>query len=44
LLTYVDFTRRSDSRRIYDYPIVNGKLTYQINRYLFFRGIVEYNG
>ena len=43
-LTYVDFTRSEDSRRIYDYPIVNSKLTYQINRYLFFRGIVEYNG
>ena len=43
-LTYVDFTRSADSQRIYDYPIARGKLTYQINKYLFFRGILEYNG
>ena len=43
-LTYVDFARRADSLRIYDYPIARGKLTYQVNRFLFFRGIVEYNG
>ncbi len=41
--TYVDFFRDSDSEKIYDYPIVRGRVTYQPNRYLFFRGIVEYN-
>ena len=41
--TYVDFTRESDGERIYDYPIYWGRLTYQFNRYLFLRGILEYN-
>ncbi|KPK80417.1 MAG: hypothetical protein AMS25_08975 [Gemmatimonas sp. SM23_52] len=40
---YNDFCRDSDSRKIYDYPITRGRLTYQVNRYLFFRGILEYN-
>ena len=42
-VTYVDFFRDSDSEKIYDYPIYRGRLTYQMNKYLFFRGIVEYN-
>jgi hypothetical protein len=42
-LTYYDFFRSSDSEKIYDYTIWRGRLTYQVNRYLFFRGIVEYN-
>ncbi len=42
-LTYVDFTRESDGQKIYDYPIYWSRLTYQLNRYLFFRGILEYN-
>jgi hypothetical protein len=29
--------------KIYEYPISRAKLTYQLNKYLFFRGIVEYN-
>lgn len=41
--TYSNFTRRSDDLRIYDYAITRGRLTYQVNKYLFFRGIVEYN-
>jgi hypothetical protein len=41
--TYSNFTRESDGERIYDYAITRGRLTYQLNRYLFFRGIVEYN-
>lgn len=41
--THVDFHRKSDNEEIYDYPIYWGRLTYQLNRYLFFRGIVEYN-
>jgi hypothetical protein len=40
---YSNFTRESDGERIYDYAITRGRLTYQLNRYLFFRGIVEYN-
>jgi hypothetical protein len=40
---YNDFYRDSDSRKIYEYPITRGRLTYQVNRYLFFRGILEYN-
>ena len=42
-LTYVDFHRDSDGEKIYDYPIYWGRLSYQPNRYLSFRGIVEYN-
>jgi hypothetical protein len=42
-LTYVDFTREADDEKVYDYPIYWGRLTYQLNRYLFFRGILEYN-
>lgn len=41
--TYVDFSRSSDGEKIYDYPIYWGRVTYQLNRYLFFRGILEYN-
>lgn len=42
-LTYVDFYRELDGLKIYEYPIARGKLTYQVNLYLFFRGILEYN-
>jgi hypothetical protein len=41
--TYQGFSQASDGRRLYDYGIYRGKLTYQWNRYLFFRGIAEYN-
>ncbi len=41
--TYSNFTRKSDKQRIYDYAITRGRLTYQLNKYLFVRGIVEYN-
>jgi hypothetical protein len=40
---YSNFFRDSDGERIYDYPIGRVKLTYQLNKYLFFRGITEYN-
>lgn len=40
---YSDFYRESDSEKIYEYPISRAKVTYQLNKYLFFRGIVEYN-
>lgn len=42
-ITFSDFRRSSDSELIYEYPIFREKLTYQVNRYLFFRGIIEYN-
>ncbi len=42
-LTYADFFRETTSERIYDYMIIRNRLTYQVNKYLFFRGIVEYN-
>jgi hypothetical protein len=42
-LTYADFFRDSDSSKIYDYTILRTRLTYQMNKYLTFRGIVEYN-
>ena len=42
-LTYSDFTRESTHEREYNYSIWRGRLTYQMNKYLFFRGIVEYN-
>jgi hypothetical protein len=42
-LTYSDFFRSADSRKEYDYGIFWGRTTYQVNKYLFFRGIVEYN-
>lgn len=42
-LIYSDFTRDSDSTREYDYTIIRSRNTFQLNKYLFFRGIVEYN-
>jgi hypothetical protein len=42
-LLYSDFTRKSDSRKEFDYTILRSKNTFQVNKYLFFRAIVEYN-
>jgi hypothetical protein len=42
-LNYSDFFRRSTHEKEYGYAIWRGRLTYQMNKYLFFRGIVEYN-
>lgn len=41
--TYSDLFRNSDSEKIYDYTILRTRGTYQVNKYLFFRGIIEYN-
>jgi hypothetical protein len=41
--TYIDFFRRSDGVKIYDYLILRNRNTFQVNKYLFVRGIVEYN-
>jgi hypothetical protein len=40
---YQDFTRSSDSAKIYDYTILRPKITFQPNKYLTLRGIAEYN-
>ncbi len=42
-LIYSKFKRSSNDEIIFEYPIVREKLTYQLNKYLFFRGIIEYN-
>ncbi|MBS3944857.1 MAG: carbohydrate binding family 9 domain-containing protein [Melioribacter sp.] len=40
---FSDFKRDSDNKILYEYPITRVRLTYQMNKYLFFRGIAEYN-
>jgi hypothetical protein len=42
-LTYADFTRQSTGEKEYEYAIWRGRLSYQPNKYLTLRGIVEYN-
>jgi hypothetical protein len=42
-LVYSNFYRDSDSAKEFDYTIIRSRNTYQVNKYLFFRGIVEYN-
>ena len=42
-LAHSDFTRSIDAQKEYDYTIVRSLNTYQVNKYLFFRAIVEYN-
>ena len=42
-LTYSDLFRDSTGEKIYDYTILWNRLIYQLNKYLFFRVIVEYN-
>ena len=42
-LIYSDFYRDFDSAKEYGYTIIRSKNTYQANKYLFFRAIVEYN-
>jgi hypothetical protein len=41
--TASDFIRSSDGVREYDYTILRGLAAYQVNKYLFFRAIVEHN-
>jgi hypothetical protein len=40
---YSDFTRSAGDVKEYDYTILRSLNTYQVNKYLFFRAIVEYN-
>ncbi len=42
-LTYYDFYRSSNGEKVYDYTIWRSRTTFQVNRYLFFRAIIEYN-
>jgi len=42
-ISYSDFYRKTDSQKVYDYTLVRSRTTFQVNKYLFFRGIVEYN-
>ena len=42
-MTYGDFYRTADSRKEYDITILRSRTTLQLNKYLFFRGIAEYN-
>jgi hypothetical protein len=42
-LNYVNFFRRTSGEKIYDYTIVRSRNTFQVNKYLFLRGVVEYN-
>ncbi len=42
-LTYSDFYSASRSSKEYDYTIIRSRNIYQVNKYLFFRGILEYN-
>jgi hypothetical protein len=42
-LAFSDFFRSSDGLKEYDYTILRSQNTYQVNKYLFFRAIIEYN-
>jgi hypothetical protein len=42
-ISYADFFRGADNKKIYDYTILRNRTTFQFNRNLFVRGIVEYN-
>lgn len=42
-LSYSNFIRSSDKEMEYDYTIVRNHTTFQLNKHLFLRGIVEYN-
>ena len=42
-LVYSDFFQKETKDKVFDYAILRSRLTYQMNKYLFFRGILEYN-
>ena len=41
--SYVDFYDKVERVKLYDYLILRSRNTFQVNKYLFVRGIVEYN-
>jgi hypothetical protein len=42
-VTYANFDRAAGGTRLYDYAIVRSKTSFQLNRFLFFRAILEQN-
>ncbi|WP_167615144.1 carbohydrate binding family 9 domain-containing protein [Maribellus sediminis] len=42
--SWYDFRADGSDEKIYNYPIERLKVTYQFNKYLFLRGVGEYNG
>jgi len=42
-ISYMDFIRDSDKEKLYDYTIIRSRNTFQINKFLFLRAILEYN-
>jgi hypothetical protein len=42
-LSYSDMFADLANEKQYDYTILRSKLTFQLNKFLFFRGIIEYN-
>ncbi|MBN2091363.1 carbohydrate binding family 9 domain-containing protein [candidate division KSB1 bacterium] len=42
-LDYSDFYRNDNGNKLYDYLIVRNRTIFQLNRFLFLRGITEYN-
>jgi hypothetical protein len=41
--TYANFSQAASGELLYDYAIARSRTTYQVNRYLFFRNVLEYN-
>ena len=42
-IVYTDFFKDDTGEKVYEYTIGRARTTYQLNKYLFFRGIAEYN-
>lgn len=42
-LRFAEFLRWPDREKVYDYTILRNRTTFQFNKYLFLRAIVEYN-
>jgi hypothetical protein len=42
-LTYSNFFRSLDREKVYSYTVFRSRNTFQVNKYLFLRGILEYN-
>lgn len=42
-MEYRNFFRENDGEKLYDYMILRSRNTFQLNKYLLFRGIAEYN-
>lgn len=41
--SHADFFRSGSGEKVYDYHIYRSRLVYQVDRYLFFRAVLEYN-